>query len=220
MKHALHTVFRLLPLLCLGIVGSGCASIVGGGSTQEVNFQSQPDGALVSLNGNVIGKTPMTTNLKRQSNQTLTFSKDGYQTQTMQLTTSINPWFWGNILIGGLLGSTTDGVSGAVHEYVPGKYYVTLPPSGGMSVLTVPALSPAATGAQGKVKEFIVLEYSNICKDLSKGSGEYLNTMLVLLNIRQEFRPSAVSKIRANAEVYHDIPSFADSCIELAAQYK
>jgi hypothetical protein len=220
MKHIVLQASLFFLLLCLGVIGSGCATIVGGGSTQEVNFQSQPEGALVSLNGTVIGKTPMAVTLKRQSEQTLAFSKDGYQTQTMQMTTSMNPWFWGNILIGGLLGSTTDGVSGAVHEYVPGKYFVTLPPIGAISVLSVPTLSPPPAGDQAKVKEFIVLEYSNICKDLSKGSGEYLNTMLVLLNIRQEFQSSAVSKMRSNAQIYHDIPSFADSCIEIASQYK
>jgi hypothetical protein len=44
--------------------------------------------------------------------------------------------------------------------------------------------------------------------------------MLVQLGIRQEYRTPAISKIRTNVEVYHDIPSFADSVIEIASQYK
>ena len=42
-----------------------------------------------------------------------------------------NPWFWGNILFGGVFGSTTDGLSGSVHEYSPSQFFITLVPMTG-----------------------------------------------------------------------------------------
>ncbi len=209
----------MLLVLSVGFVMSGCASVVSG-TSQEITFESQPEGATVSLDGNVLGKTPMTTTVKRERKRIVSFSKDGYQTQTMRLTTSLNGWFWGNFAFSwfGPLSSTTDGVSGAVHEYIPGRYFVTLAPEVTAGISAAPAT--VIIGEKAKIKEFIVLEYSNIAKDLAKGSGEYLSTLLILLGIRQEFRPAAVAKIRDNAAVYRDIPSFADSVIEIASHYK
>ncbi len=206
-------------VLSVSFVMSSCASIVSG-SSQELTFESQPEGATVSLDGNVLGKTPMTTTVKKERKRIVSFSKDGYQTQTMRLTTSLNGWFWGNFIFSyfGPFSSTTDGVSGAVHEYIPGRYFITLTPEVTAGISAAPAT--VIIGEKAKIKEFIVLEYSNIAKDLAKGSGEYLNTLLILLGIRQDFRPSAIAEIRVNAAVYHDIPSFADSVIEIASHYK
>ena len=102
------TFLSVAICICLG----GCASIISGKS-QEVSFDSQPDGVTVDVNGKVLGKTPFTVTIARKSDQSITFTKDGYKPTTMRLETSINGWFWGNIVIGGLLGSTTDGLSGA-----------------------------------------------------------------------------------------------------------
>lgn len=56
-----------LVLFFLGILAlcftSGCASLISG-STQPVTFNSSPDGASVTLSGQVLGKTPVTIVLK------------------------------------------------------------------------------------------------------------------------------------------------------------
>src|SRR3989338_382530 len=100
---------RLEILLFALVALAGCASIISG-RTQEVSFASNPEGVTVTVNGRILGKTPLTINLQRKSEQSLVFSKDGYKTLSMQFETSINGWFWGNILLGGLIGSTTDGI--------------------------------------------------------------------------------------------------------------
>jgi hypothetical protein len=220
MNRSVRFVSLWFLMLCAGISAGGCASIVSG-SAQEMTFESEPEGATVMLDGNVLGKTPLTTTVKKKSRRVVSFVKDGYQSQTMQLTTSLDGWFWGNFIFSyfGPFSSTTDGVSGAVHEYVPGRYYVTLASSGYVMVPVAPGRAPAIASEQAKTKEFIVLEYSNISKDMAKGGGEYLNTMLILLGIRPEFRPAVISKIKVNLAVYNDIPSFADSVLEIASQY-
>lgn len=121
-------IFFIKSILIISLLHiQGCATIVSG-TTQEVSFQSSPDEATVKVDGKPIGKTPLTVQLDKEKGQTLAFEKDGYKTVTMRLSTSLEPWFWGNIVTGGLLGSTTDGVSGAVNKYSPDQYFVTLTP--------------------------------------------------------------------------------------------
>lgn len=197
----------LFLMIILSGIGGGCASIVSG-TSQELTFQSQPDGATVTVNGKVIGKTPVTTMLKKKSDQAVVFEKVGYNPQTMQLSTRLDPWFWGNIVLGGLIGSTTDGLSGAVHEYTPNQYFVTLQPSEKTQI--------DQTSQQiRKAKEFIILGYQNIMADLSKGKGEYLSSLMSVLSVPPAEQNEAITKIRALSQVYTDIPTFADKVIEL-----
>lgn len=111
----------------------GCASIING-KTQTVSFQSTPSGATVALSGLPIGATPISTLIQRRNDQTLTVSKEGYKTFSTQMTTKIEPWFWGNILFGGIIGSVTDAVTGAMYEYAPGQYSSLLSQKGQGSV--------------------------------------------------------------------------------------
>lgn len=201
-----NRIVLVLAALSCFVMSSGCATIIKGGS-QEVSFQSEPQDATVTLSGKILGKTPLTTTIDRKSSQTLSFSKEGYKTLDMQMTTSVNPWFFGNILIGGLLGSTTDGLSGAVHEYAPSRYYITLPPEN----------APVDNATQGKrkIKEFVILSYSNLLKELASGEGEYLTSLLGLLDVKPDQRVTTVAKIRELSEVYKDIPSFADRVVDM-----
>src|SRR4051812_30536890 len=100
-------------VICIVLVATGCASIVDG-SSQVVSFNSNPNSARVLVNGTEIGRTPLSTQIKRSGDTVVLFRKDGYADQTISLQTKLNPWFWGNILCGGTIGSTTDGLSGAV----------------------------------------------------------------------------------------------------------
>src|SRR5579884_1609629 len=108
---------------------TGCATIISG-TSQEVSFVSNPEGATVAVSRRVLGKAPLTTRIDRKQGQTLVFEREGYKPLTMRLDTTINPWFWGNIVFGGLIGSTTDGISGGVYMYSPAQYMITLEPAG------------------------------------------------------------------------------------------
>jgi hypothetical protein len=188
---------------------SGCASIMSG-RFQEVSFQSSPDGATVTISGKIIGKTPLTTSLKKESGQSLLFEKDGYKPLSMELSTRLDNWFWGNILLGGVIGSTTDGMTGAVDEYSPNQYMVTLNPQGTTKLEEMPARSDTQ-----KTKEYIVMAYKDILSDLRKGEGQYLSSLLALLHVKPEEKGDAVKKIRALSEAYTVIPDFADHVIDL-----
>ena len=146
-------------LLCCSslLFMQGCATIVSG-KTQEVSFTSVPDGATVSVQGRALGKTPVTVQLDKKSEQTIVFEKDGYKTLTLPFTTQLDPWFWGNIVLGGFFGSTTDGISGAVYQYSPSQYNITLQPLEGIK---------SADRERNDAKTFIIANYKN-------GSSDFL----------------------------------------------
>jgi len=196
-----------LAVLSLGICG--CASIMSG-RFQEMSFQSNPDGATVTISGKVIGKTPLTTTLKKDSGQSLVFTRDGYKPLSMRLDTRLDSWFWGNIVLGGVIGSSTDGITGAVHEYSPSQYMVTLQAEG-----TTAVESKVSEPARQKAKEFIVMGYKDIIGDLRKGEGQYLTSLLGMLNVPTEGKDDAIKKIKGLSEAYNSIPEFADHVIEI-----
>lgn len=197
-------ILSLNTILALVILMSGCSTVISG-KTQTVSFQSTPSGAIVNINGSPIGVTPITTMIEKKSGQTLTVSKEGYKTFTTSMTTSLDPWFWGNILIGGVLGSTTDGATGAMHQYAPSQFIISLEPDG-----TSKINSSTDKSKKDKVREFIVLSYNQIMSDLSKGSGNYLSSLVNILEIPKLEEPSNIKRIKSMSEAFPDIAQFAD----------
>ena len=193
----------LLGILCVAVLGSGCASIMHG-SSQEMTFQSSPEDATVTVSGRVIGKTPITSRLDKKSGQTVAFTKDGYKPVTMALTTGLDSWFWGNIVAGGFLGSTTDGINGSVYEYSPSQYFVTLTPDGASNIENLTLKSQ-----HDKAREFIVAHYSNLIANVSQGGGEDFSALMGILRVEKAQHGSALRKILALSEVYPDVPTFA-----------
>lgn len=199
---------KKLVYMCIAtivVIGSGCASIVSG-QKQQLTFNSEPADATVTINGAVVGKTPMTFMVDRKSEVSVSFMKDGYKSQSLILSTTLNGWFWGNIVFGGFLGSTTDAASGAMHEYAPNQYFVTLVPNS-----TAQSIDPLPEKA--KVKDFIILNYQNIIQDVNKGSGQYLSSLLVMLKVQNDNQSEAQNKIKALSTVYMLIPDFAEQVV-------
>jgi hypothetical protein len=104
---------------------SGCSSIVNG-QAQTITINSNVSDAQVTVNGVIAGRTPFTGMVKRAGQTVVSVSKDGYVTKTITLDTSIEPIFWGNIIIGGVVGSTTDLATGSMYKYAPGTIQVDL----------------------------------------------------------------------------------------------
>lgn len=105
----------------------GCASIVGE-SRYPVAVSSTPPGAsfeVTDKNGVLVhtGNTPSTVTLKSGkgyfSGQTYTlrFKKEGYPDKAIELDSSLSGWYWGNILIGGVIGMLiVDPLTGAMYK--------------------------------------------------------------------------------------------------------
>lgn len=72
-----------------------------------------------------------------------------------------------------------------------------------------------ASSQRQKAKEFVVAGYKDIVKDLSKGNGQYLTSLLELLGVPPQQRKEATAKIHALSEAYTNIPDFADHVSDL-----
>ncbi|SCY08623.1 PEGA domain-containing protein [Thiohalorhabdus denitrificans] len=131
---------------------TGCASIVSG-RNEQVSFESEPEGAKVEVDGRTLGRTPLTANLEKDSGQIIKVSKEGYETETMELDTSVNPWFFGNVILGGLPGSTTDAATGSIYEYKQNHYLVTLNEKG--------TTEGVASDGQ-KIKKYVLLNFDKL----------------------------------------------------------
>lgn len=116
-------------LLCVSMV-TGCSSIVSK-TDYPVVIASKPDQAkfvITNRNGQGVfsGSTPATVVLKASSgyfkgeSYTVVFSHEGYPDQTHTLTSSVDGWYFGNILIGGLIGMLiVDPATGAMYKLAP-----------------------------------------------------------------------------------------------------
>ena len=93
---------------------SGCATIVSG-KTQEVKFISDKPVEVTVDNQTIT--TPATVKLRREDSSKIAKVQCDGKTEQVVLQKKVNPWFAGNLLIGGVFGSTTDYASDAMWEY-------------------------------------------------------------------------------------------------------
>jgi hypothetical protein len=89
------------------------------GSKQNVKFTSNPSSATVFIDEVEVGKTPFEMKLTRKSEHQVLIKLEGYQTYQTSLTKKLNGWFFGNILIGGLIGIIIDPITGAMYNLTP-----------------------------------------------------------------------------------------------------
>lgn len=100
---------------------SGCASIASG-TTQEIAVTSSPTGATcdVSRQGMTLQQitTPASPMIKKSKyDLSIQCSKSGYQNAAVIDPSGVEPWVFGNILFGGLIGLIIDVSDGAQNHY-------------------------------------------------------------------------------------------------------
>lgn len=113
------TLYVALPLIS-AIIFSGCATILGGGNQQTISLNSSKPmkGNMKYSDGSGLQHftTPATLSVERRSKDIVLTSSDG-QFDAATVKSDMNPWLIGNIIFGGLIGSTTDSVGGAAWKY-------------------------------------------------------------------------------------------------------
>jgi hypothetical protein len=117
MSHFNRTVnWALFIVVIYGMIG--CATIFKG-STDKVNFSSNPATTKVYVNGQYMGATPFELMLPSKNTYTIEFRKEGYESKTMILTNSVGA---GWIILDVLFGFGTIGVPILV-DAVTGNWY-------------------------------------------------------------------------------------------------
>ena len=90
---------------------NGCATLFKG-STDSVDFSSEPSGAQVYVNGNLLGTTPVQLKLESKKSYTLEFKKDGFETKTIVLNNSVGAGWIVLDILGGLFPVIIDAATG------------------------------------------------------------------------------------------------------------
>ena len=106
---------KLICAVALGASGlglGGCATVLNG-TSQPVEFASEPSGATVALVTGLKCETPCQYSLKRGKDNAVTFTKDGYKSETVYIQSRTGGSVVGNVLAGGLIGGVVDGSNGA-----------------------------------------------------------------------------------------------------------
>lgn len=129
-RNPAHLGVRVLALVGVALSLPACATVTRG-SSQQFSVQSTPPGAQVSTsNGFECQATPCTFRMPRKDAFRITVSKEGYVSQTHDITSSVSgaggTAMAGNILIGGLIGGAIDATSGAMNDLKPNPLIVTL----------------------------------------------------------------------------------------------
>ena len=118
---------RSIVCLALAVAASSCASIVSK-INYPVSVRSEPDAAAFVIrdeDGNEVhrGVTPATVTLAAGSSYfdkehyEIVFTRDGMPSRTVHLDAKLDPWYFGNILFGGLIGMLiVDPLTGAMFK--------------------------------------------------------------------------------------------------------
>lgn len=208
---------RVSALLCMTVLGlffTGCASVVSlvteGGLDQEMRITSDPPGAQVFLMGAIpLGQTPLL-NMKiaRAKNTFLVLKKEGHEDQNVLLKHHFNYWFWGNIIIGGFFGSTTDSMDDAVVQLAPTQYHVVLNQKKA-------SLEQRQQFARIKTaRNLTLIGYSEIQQNLSVGHGEYLASLLTTLRVPESDQDYAIRQLQELMVDSNDPLDFSDKVLD------
>lgn len=125
-----------MPVLAL--VLSSCASIVDGGSDKSIQINSNPPGAKVTITDKKgktvqVVNTPSRVNLKRHrtffvgERYKLSFEAPGHHPSQTEVKSTINGWYAGNVIFGGLIGVLiVDPATGALFTLKPRELHRNL----------------------------------------------------------------------------------------------
>jgi hypothetical protein len=171
-------------LLALSAFVLGCATITKG-TSQQISITSNIDGATLYLDGSVIGTTPYYGEVPKNKKE-LKVEKDGYRTATIVLSKTLEGMFWGNIILGGTIGSITDFATGGAYAYAPATYQVDLKSD---------AQSALGFEQEYAVRKFSMIYIDEISRDLAAGEGEYISALLDLME-KQDSATQAADEVR------------------------
>ena len=139
MRHA--TLFLVASFVA---AAAGCATIVAPGP-DLVSMTTNPPGAEVRVDDKTAGTTPITQPVERSA-RLVTFHKEGYEEAIRPVPRTVNPWVFGNILVGGRVGIIVDmstGNSEMAGDKIEADLRVAPPAPVAASTANPPAIIPA-----------------------------------------------------------------------------
>ncbi|MBI3125921.1 MAG: PEGA domain-containing protein [Ignavibacteriales bacterium] len=117
-----------IMLLIIAVLMTNCSTVLNT-TTQDVEIQSVPANAKITIDGKKFGTTPQVVNIDRGSNHIIKLDLDGYEVYETQLTKKISSWFWVNALNGFIPGMAIDMFTGSMYKLLPEGVSVELTPA-------------------------------------------------------------------------------------------
>ena len=142
----------------------GCATVMNG-TSQPVEFQSDPAGAMVRLVNGLECETPCQFEMKRGKDSQVTFSVPGYQPVSVYIQSRTGGSIAGNILAGGIIGGVVDGSNGASNHLHPDPVYVRMVRLGSTE-------EPVLLDKKGAVITTVAAYNASVADDVIKGLQE------------------------------------------------
>lgn len=174
-----------LPLMVALTLLNGCASIFTG-TTDKVTFDSNVPGVRVTIDGEYKGETPVTLTLSRNFMNgpefKAKFEKAGYQTQEFQLKHEFN-----TVAVLDITSIPTSGgidlLTGALMKFSPTEYHVQMRKHG-----------VADAERSLRLYRYALVNYRNVQMDISRGGGEYLDSLASALSGAQGPADAAITE--------------------------
>jgi hypothetical protein len=91
-----------------------------------VGIASNPTNALVWVDRNYVGTTPVIVNMSRKDNHFLRIELDGYQPYEAVFSRQLSGWVFGNVIFGGIIGLAVDAISGGIYMLTPDQVQAEL----------------------------------------------------------------------------------------------
>ena len=113
-------------LAAAATLSTGCATIVARGP-DTMAISSNPSGAAIRIDDKPVGTTPANAHVERSA-KIVTLRKEGYEEAIRPVPRELNPWVFGNIAIGGLIGLVVDASTGNA-EMAADTLFVELRPA-------------------------------------------------------------------------------------------
>ena len=142
-----YNKMAMIAMLMAATMVSGCASVARG-TKEKFTITSMPEGAkaeLVGFDTKMECTTPCKLKVKRKSQFTVKFTKDGYEPTEVAVRGKLkggggSVGVLGNVLLGGVIGAVVDGSNGAMMDLTPNPVAVTMK----QVALVTPAAAPDA----------------------------------------------------------------------------
>ncbi len=114
-------------VICLLLISAvsltGCASIFNA-NPSLLSIMTNPEDAKVTITGmqnmeKITKRTPCSVYLNKGSDYTVRIELAGYQSEEIPIRRNVTGWFWGNILLGGIIGMAIDYGTGNMWAHTP-----------------------------------------------------------------------------------------------------
>lgn len=109
---------RILALIAIAFTFSGCSTMMNS-DIVEVPVKTTPSGATLVLNGNHYISPAVVLVPRGEGDFNLHIEKKGFQSVDILLKESLDGWFWGNFIFGGVVGFAVDFISGDAFDIKP-----------------------------------------------------------------------------------------------------